>query len=113
MQALSGYALAAFRTKSAKSSEAGLKYFILGALMSGLMLLGISFLYGYSGSIKFIEIKQQFAADVVDITNEDDIDIYQELLATRSCGFPNQPLFLPHKIDKHYKPHPDQDKDLV
>ncbi len=67
LQALSGYALAAFSTKSAKSSEAGLKYFILGALMSGLMLLGISFLYGYSGSIKFIEIKQQFASDVVDI----------------------------------------------
>jgi len=57
LQALSGYALAAFNTKSSKSSEAGLKYFILGALMSGLMLLGISFLYGFSGSIKFFEIR--------------------------------------------------------
>ncbi len=57
LQALSGYALAAFNTKSSKSSEAGLKYFVLGALMSGLMLLGISFLYGFSGSIKFFEIR--------------------------------------------------------
>ena len=57
LQALSGYALAAFNTKSSRSSEAGLKYFILGALMSGLMLLGISFLYGFSGSIKFFEIR--------------------------------------------------------
>lgn len=57
LQALSGYALASFNTKSSKSSEAGLKYFVLGALMSGLMLLGISFLYGFSGSIKFFEIK--------------------------------------------------------
>jgi len=57
LQALSGYALAAFNVKEVKSSEAGLKYFILGALMSGLMLLGISFLYGFSGSIKFAEIR--------------------------------------------------------
>lgn len=57
LQALSGYALAAFNTKSSKSSESGLKYFVLGALMSALMLLGISFLYGFSGSIKFFEIR--------------------------------------------------------
>ena len=57
LQALSGYALAAFNAKQSKSSEAGLKYFVLGALMSALMLLGISFLYGFSGSIKFFEIK--------------------------------------------------------
>ena len=57
LQALAGYALAAFNTKQVKSSEAGLKYFVLGALMSGLMLLGISFLYGFSGSIKYIEIR--------------------------------------------------------
>ncbi|PCJ24831.1 MAG: NADH-quinone oxidoreductase subunit N [Rickettsiales bacterium] len=57
LQALSGYALAAFDTKRAKSSEAGLKYFVLGALMSALMLLGISFLYGFSGSMNFIDIR--------------------------------------------------------
>jgi len=58
LQALAGYALAAFDTKRSKSSEAGLKYFVLGALMSCLMLLGISFLYGFSGSIKFFEIRE-------------------------------------------------------
>lgn len=57
LQALSGYALAAFNNKETKSSEAGLKYFILGALMSCIMLFGISFLYGYSGSINFNEIR--------------------------------------------------------
>lgn len=56
LQALSGYALAAFNNKDVRSSEAGLKYFVLGALMSSLMLLGISFLYGFSGSIKFTEV---------------------------------------------------------
>ena len=56
LQALAGYALAAFNNHDAKSSEAGLKYFILGALVSCIMLFGISFLYGYSGSINFYEI---------------------------------------------------------
>lgn len=56
LQALSGYALAAFNNENTKSSEAGLKYFILGALMSCIMLFGISFLYGYTGSIKFENI---------------------------------------------------------
>ena len=57
LQSLAGYALAAFNTKKVKSSEAGLKYFVLGALMSCVLLLGISFLYGYSGSIRFIDIR--------------------------------------------------------
>ena len=63
LQALSGYALAAFNAREVKSSEAGLKYFVLGALMSGLMLLGISFLYGFSGSIKFTEIKSALSGE--------------------------------------------------
>ncbi|MFK7973459.1 MAG: NADH-quinone oxidoreductase subunit N [Rickettsiaceae bacterium] len=57
LQSLSGYALAAFNIKQVKSSEAGLKYFVLGALMSCIMLMGISFLYGFSGSIRFENIK--------------------------------------------------------
>lgn len=56
LQALSGYALAAFNNQNTKSSEAGLKYFILGALMSCVMLLGISFLYGYSSSINYYNV---------------------------------------------------------
>lgn len=53
LQALSGYAIAAFNNKNVMSSEAGLKYFVLGSLMSCLMLLGISLFYGFSGSMYF------------------------------------------------------------
>lgn len=62
LQALAGYALAAFNTREEKSSEAGLKYFILGALMSAIMLMGMSFLYGFSGSINFADIKYLMAS---------------------------------------------------
>lgn len=62
LQALAGYALAAFNTSEEKSSEAGLKYFILGALMSAIMLMGMSFLYGFSGSINFADIKYLMAS---------------------------------------------------
>lgn len=57
LQALAGYALAAFNTQDERSSEASLKYFILGALMSAIMLMGMSFLYGFSGGINFADIK--------------------------------------------------------
>ena len=71
LQSLAGYALAAFNNKSVKSSEAGLKYFVLGALMSCLFLLGCSFLYGYTGSIDISEIgmimKTQFTDGTVNI----------------------------------------------
>lgn len=63
LQALAGYALAAFNNHETKSSEAGLKYFILGALMSCIMLLGISFLYGYSGSIAYADIYTSLNAE--------------------------------------------------
>ncbi|RYE06617.1 MAG: NADH-quinone oxidoreductase subunit N [Rickettsiaceae bacterium] len=53
LQALSAYAMAAFNTSSYKSSEAGLKYFILGALLSCITLFGMSFIYGFSGSLEY------------------------------------------------------------
>ena len=53
MQALSLYILASFSRDNAKSTEAGLKYFILGALSSGLLLYGISLVYGTTGSTQF------------------------------------------------------------
>ncbi|MFM7702316.1 MAG: NADH-quinone oxidoreductase subunit N [Alphaproteobacteria bacterium] len=53
LQALSLYLLASFNTKSAQSSEAGIKYFILGSLASGILLFGISLIYGFSGSTNF------------------------------------------------------------
>jgi NADH-quinone oxidoreductase subunit N len=53
LQSLSLYVLAAIRRDHARSSEAGLKYFVLGALASGILLFGISLIYGYTGSIGF------------------------------------------------------------
>jgi NADH-quinone oxidoreductase subunit N len=51
LQALSLYVIAAFNRDSARSSEAGLKYFVLGALSSGMLLYGASLVYGFSGSV--------------------------------------------------------------
>jgi NADH-quinone oxidoreductase subunit N len=56
LQSLALYVLAAFRRDDAKASEAGLKYFVLGALSSGLLLYGASLIYGFAGSVKFAEI---------------------------------------------------------
>ena len=56
LMALSTYALVAMRHNSAKSSEAAMKYFILGALASGFLLYGMSMLYGVTGSLDLIEI---------------------------------------------------------
>jgi len=56
LMALSTYVLVAFQRDVLRSSEAGLKYFILGALASGVLLYGISFLYGVTGSLQFTTI---------------------------------------------------------
>jgi NADH-quinone oxidoreductase subunit N len=53
IQSLSLYIIAAYRRDNLKSTEAGLKYFILGALSSGLLLYGISLVYGATGSTHF------------------------------------------------------------
>ncbi|MBC7770788.1 MAG: NADH-quinone oxidoreductase subunit NuoN [Phycisphaerales bacterium] len=53
LQSLAGYVLAAWRRDDARSSEAGLKYFVLSAISSGLLLFGSSFVYGFTGSIRF------------------------------------------------------------
>ena len=53
LQSLSLYVIAAFDRDSRRSGEAGLKYFILGALSSGLLLYGCSLVYGFSGSTSF------------------------------------------------------------
>lgn len=50
---LSSYVLAAFQRDSLKSSEAGLKYFVLGALASGLLLYGTSLIYGFAGGTSY------------------------------------------------------------
>ncbi|EKF42678.1 NADH-quinone oxidoreductase subunit NuoN [Nitratireductor indicus] len=53
LQSLALYVVAAFNRDSARSTEAGLKYFVLGALSSGMMLYGISLVYGYTGNTGF------------------------------------------------------------
>jgi NADH-quinone oxidoreductase subunit N len=53
MQSLTLYVLASFRRDDSRSTEAGLKYFVLGALASGLLLYGITLIYGASGTILF------------------------------------------------------------
>jgi len=56
LQSLSLYVLAAFARDDARSTEAGLKYFVLGALASGLLLYGIALVYGFSGTMDFAEL---------------------------------------------------------
>jgi NADH-quinone oxidoreductase subunit N len=53
LQSLALYILAAFHKGDEKSSEAGLKYFVLGALSSGILLYGASLVYGFAGSTHF------------------------------------------------------------
>lgn len=53
LQSLALYVIAAMRRESGKSSEAGLKYFVLGSLSSGLLLYGISLVYGFAGTTNF------------------------------------------------------------
>lgn len=53
LQSLALYVIAAIRRDNAKSTEAGLKYFVLGALSSGLLLYGASLTYGYAGTTVF------------------------------------------------------------
>lgn len=62
LQGLSLYLLAALNKKSAKSSEAGLKYFILGSCASGIILFGISMIYGFSGTTNFDVITKLYSA---------------------------------------------------
>ena len=45
------YVVAASRPRNAKSTEAGLKYFVLGALSSGMLLYGASLIYGFTGTV--------------------------------------------------------------
>ena len=58
LQSLALYVLASFNRDQIKSSEAGLKYFVLSALSSGLLLYGCSLIYGFSGSTNFIIIAE-------------------------------------------------------
>ena len=56
LQSLSMYVLAAFHRDTVRSSEAGLKFFVLGALASGMLLYGCSLVYGFTGTLQFTEL---------------------------------------------------------
>lgn len=61
LQSLSAYILASFMRRDTRSAEAGLKYFVLGALASGILLYGISLVYGFSGTTLFAGIADAYA----------------------------------------------------
>jgi len=63
MSSLSSYVLASFLRQDGRSSEAGLKYFVLGALASGIILYGVSLVYGFTGSTNYDGIRAAFEAD--------------------------------------------------
>jgi NADH-quinone oxidoreductase subunit N len=61
LTSLASYVLASYRRTDERSAEAGLKYFVLGALASGILLYGISLLYGFTGTMSFNGIAAAFA----------------------------------------------------
>ena len=65
LSSLSSYVLAAYRRTDDRSAEAGLKYFVLGALASGILLYGISLLYGFTGTTQYDGIAAAFAAGLL------------------------------------------------
>jgi NADH-quinone oxidoreductase subunit N len=68
LQSLALYVLATFNRNNLKSSEAGLKYFVLSALSSGLLLYGCSLIYGFSGSTNFEIIASQLDSNEYALT---------------------------------------------
>jgi NADH-quinone oxidoreductase subunit N len=58
LQSLALYVIAAFQRDSLRSSEAGVKYFVLGSVASGMLLFGASLIYGYCGGTAFVQISQ-------------------------------------------------------
>ena len=60
LQSLAAYVLASYRRTDERSAEAGLKYFVLGALASGILLYGISLLYGFTGTTGFTGVAAAF-----------------------------------------------------
>ena len=63
LQSLALYVLAAINRDSLRSTEAGLKYFVLGALSSGMLLYGASLIYGFTGQTSFVGIAAALTAD--------------------------------------------------
>ncbi len=68
LMSLSLYVVAASNTESTRSTEAGLKYFVLGGLSSGMLLYGCSLIYGFTGSITFTAIAQSAGQGGIGLT---------------------------------------------
>ncbi len=64
LNSLAAYVLASFVRNDERSAEAGLKYFVLGALASGILLFGMSLLYGFTGSTNFNAIGKALQGDI-------------------------------------------------
>ncbi len=64
LNSLAAYVLASFLRNDERSAEAGLKYFVLGALASGILLFGMSLLYGFTGTTSFNGINQAFEGGI-------------------------------------------------
>ncbi len=81
--ALSQYALVAFNRDSLVATEAGLKYFVLGALASGLLLYGMSLLYGLTGTLEVRHI----AAALVNVTSSNLILVFALVFIVAGIAF--------------------------
>lgn len=64
LNSLAAYVLASFARNDGRSAEAGLKYFVLGALASGILLFGMSLLYGFTGSTNFETIGSVMTGEI-------------------------------------------------
>ncbi len=73
LQSLSLYVLAAFQRDSVRSTEAGLKYFVLGALSSGLLLYGASLVYGFAGTTSLSGIAAAMVPDTTTLSAGHDV----------------------------------------
>ena len=87
LQSLAIYVLVAINKDNIKSSEAGVKYFTLGAFSSGILLYGISLIYGFSGSIFFSDLQNLFSgtSDIKSFGNYIGMLIGMILVITAFC----------------------------
>src|SRR5699024_4992945 len=66
LMSLPMYGLVALNRRSNKGSEAAMKYFVMGAMSSGILLFGMALLYGATGSLQIIDIKEVIAMGMTD-----------------------------------------------
>lgn len=90
LQSLCFYVLAGLKRNSEFSTEAGLKYFLLGAFSSGILLFGCSLLYCFTGTTSFFEYAHLFSDTGIDHTttsgiNQDTSDFWRDSLPLRGC----------------------------